>query len=98
MDIENIKGIMADKVWKKIKRNKGYRGYTIIDADCKPSKKRTSGSFFVLMVFFTIGTKKKTLLEYHKQGRKVKKRNGYEMLDNTFNFEFYGNMQTLTFS
>ena len=33
MNIENIKGIIGSKVWKKITKNKYYRGYSILDTE-----------------------------------------------------------------
>ena len=98
MNIQNIKGIMDSKIWKKIKGNKGYRGYTIIDTDYKPSKKRSSGQFFVLLVFFSHKVRDKTILNYHEEGCKVKKREGYEGLDSPHIQEFYGTMKMVNFS
>lgn len=99
MNIKNIKGIMASEVWKKIIKNQGYRGYTIIDADYKPQKKRISGSFFVLLIFFSHAVKDKTILEYHKEGCRVPKQLGYyESLDMPNIHKFYGTLKMLNFS
>ena len=98
MNIRNIEGIMESKIWKKIKANKGYRGYKIIDADYKPQKKRNSGQFFVLLVFFHYKVRDKTILDYHEEGCKVKKREGYEGLDSPKIHTFYGTLKMLNFS
>lgn len=98
MNIENIKGIMASEIWKKITKNEGYRGYIIIDADYKPQKKRISGNFFVLLVFFSHKVKDKTILDYHKEGCRVPKREGYESLDMPNIHKFYGTLKMLNFS
>lgn len=98
MDIDNIKGIMASKFWKKITKNPNYRGYHILDTKSKPPKRRVSGSFFVLLVFFTHKVSNKTALRYSKEGRCVPNRVGGEMLDITEPHEFYGTMKMLRFS
>lgn len=98
MNIENIKGIMASKVWKKIIKNQGYRGYTTIDANYKPQRKRVSGSFFVLLIFFSHKVKDETILSYHKEGCRVPKREGHEMLDSPKIYTFYGTMKMVSFS
>ena len=89
---------MESPLWKKILRNKGYRGHIIIDTHNKPNKQRTSGQFFVLLIFFSRNTKTSTVKKYLKEGIRVPKREGYEMLDNTEPYEFYGTMKMIRFS
>ena len=98
MNIENIKGIMESKVWKKITKNYGYRGYTIIDTHNTPEHKRISGQFFVLLIFFSHKVKDSTILNYHKEGCRVPKREGHEGLDQPNIHRFYGTMKMLNFS
>lgn len=97
MNIRNIEGIMQSNVWKKIVKNKGYRGYKIIDTERKPDNQRVSGQFFVLLVFFSRKVKDSTILKYHKEGCNVEKKK-YEVLDSPKIHEFYRTMKMLSFS
>lgn len=98
MNIKNIEGIMESKFWKKIEKNKGYRGYKIIDTYNKPQHQRISGQMFVLLVFFSDKVKDLTLKKYLKEGSFVPKKEGYEGLDNTQPYNFYGTMRMIIFS
>lgn len=98
MNINNIKGIIESEVWKRIIKSKDYRGHHIIDADNKPEKQRTSGQFFVLLIFFGRDISKERVLEYRKECFKVPKREGHESLDTPDIHEFYGTLKMLRIS
>jgi hypothetical protein len=94
MNIENIKRIMKSNLWKKIRNNKNYRNYMILDTKSKENQ-RTSGQFFVLLVFFNYQISEDTLKGYWKEGAIMSIGEG---LDGYVSDGFYGTIKMLRFS
>lgn len=97
MNIRNIEAIMESEVWKRITKNKGYRGNIILDTYNKPHKQRELGQMFVLLIFFSKKVRKSTIESYRKDCCRVPKRSG-ESLDTPPIHDFYGTMQMLRIS
>ena len=94
MNIENIRKIMKSNLWNKIRNNKCYRNYFILDTHTKENK-RVTGQFFVLLVFFHRDIKERTLKNYWKEGAVMSTGEG---LDGYSSDGFYGTIKMLRFS
>ena len=81
-------------MWKEILSDEEYRGHIILDSHSKTP--RSSGQFFVLLVFFQTNKDKK-LEGYLERGRKIKKVTN-EILDKPEIQHFYGTMRMLQYS
>jgi len=92
MNIDNIELIINSPLFKRIKRNKYYINYYILDT--LYTKQRKSGQFFCLLIFFKYKITNFTLGKYHKEG-KVMSTN--ESLDPNQDISLYG-MKILKFS
>ena len=95
MNINNIHKIMNSNLWKRIIRNKNYRGYTILDQYNKPGNHRISGQMFLLLVFFEAKVSDIILKRWLIEGRNMSLGEG---LDSPEPYRFYGTIKMMRFS
>ena len=88
MDLKNINKIMSSNLWKKIKRNKNFLDFKIVDT----SKK---GYFNMLIVFFDMDCNENKMLEYLKKGRLMI---STELLDRNPILRTYGRVRMIVYS
>ncbi len=88
MDLKNIELIMGSNLWKRIINNKNFLDYKIVDT----SKK---GHYQMLMVFFDMNIRERTLNRYLDEGKFMIRT---ESLDPNPILKTYGRVRIIVYS